>query len=84
MELTSGVGTICLPPASTGTGRRVRARSHRLAAQSALQDDAAALVVDVAGPVPFVIEGDDLRALAAGWTLARVGERAAWIGPAPE
>ena len=56
----------------------------RLAAQSALQDDAAALVVDVAGPVPFVIEGDDLRALAAGWTLARVGERAAWIGPAPE
>jgi hypothetical protein len=56
----------------------------RLAAQSALQDDAAALVVDVAGPVPFVIEGEDLRALAAGWTLARVGERAAWIGPAPE
>jgi len=56
----------------------------RLAAQAALQDDAAALVVDVAGPVTFVIEGDDLRGLAAGWTLARVGERAVWIGPAPE
>ena len=56
----------------------------RLAAQAALQDDAAALVVDVAGPTTFVIEGDDLRGLAAGWTLARVGERAVWIGPAPE
>jgi hypothetical protein len=56
----------------------------RLAAQSALQDGAAALVVDVAGPTSFVIEGDDLRGLAAGWTLARVGERAAWIGPSPE
>jgi len=56
----------------------------RLAAQSALQDGAAALVVDVAGPTSFVIEGDDLRGLAAGWTLTRVGERAAWIGPSPE
>ena len=56
----------------------------RLAAQSALQDDAAALVVDVAGPTTFVIEGEDLRGLAAGWTLARVGERAAWIGRSPE
>ena len=45
---------------------------------------AAALVVDVAGPVTFVVEGDDLRGLAAGWTPARVGGRAAWIGPAPE
>ena len=56
----------------------------RLAARSALQDGGAALVVDVAGPTPCVIEGDDLRGLAAGWTLARVGERAVWIGPAPE
>lgn len=58
--------------------------SARLAARSALQDGAAALVVDVAGPTTFVIEGDDLRALAAGWTLARVGDRTAWIGPATE
>ncbi len=52
------------------------------AAQAALQDDAAALVIDVAGPVTFVVEGEDLRGLAAGWTLGRVGERTAWIGPA--
>lgn len=52
-----------------------------LAARSALQDGAAALVVDVAGPVRFVVEGEDLERLAAGWTLARVGEQAAWIRP---
>jgi hypothetical protein len=52
-----------------------------VAAQSALQDGAAAVVVDVAGPVRFVVEGDDLERLAAGWTLARVGERTAWIRP---
>jgi hypothetical protein len=53
----------------------------QLAAQSAIQEGAAALVVDVAGPVPFVIEGDDVRGLAAGWTLARVDGRPAWVGP---
>lgn len=52
-----------------------------VAAQSAVQDEAAALVVDVAGPVPFVVEGEDLVGLAAGWRLARVGERTAWIRP---
>jgi hypothetical protein len=52
-----------------------------LAARSALQDGAAALVVDVAGPVRFVVEGDDLARLADGWTLARLGERTAWIRP---
>ena len=56
----------------------------RLAAQAALQDGAAALVVDVAGPVTLVVEGEDLEGLARGWRLARVGERAAWIRPAPE
>lgn len=54
-----------------------------VAARAALQDGAAALVVDVAGPVTFVVEGDDLQGLAAGWTLGRVGERTAWIGPSP-
>ncbi len=53
----------------------------RVAAQSALQDDAAALVIDIAGPVSLVIEGDDLTALAAGWQLARAGEQTVWIGP---
>ena len=50
-----------------------------LAARSAAQEGAAALVIDVAGPTRFVIEGDDLTAVASGWTLARVGERTAWI-----
>jgi len=55
-----------------------------LAARSAAQDGADALVVDVAGPTRFVIEGDDLAAVAAGWTLARVGEQTAWIRPPTE
>lgn len=53
------------------------------AARSAVQEEAAALVVDVAGPTPLVVEGDDLSGLAAGWRLGwvpgRVGERSAWI-----
>ena len=56
----------------------------RLAARAAVQDDAAALVIDVAGPTRFVVEGEDLQALAAGWTLGRAGERAVWIGPASD
>ena len=31
-----------------------------MAARAAVQERAAALVVDVAGPVPFVVEGEDL------------------------
>jgi SseB protein N-terminal domain len=34
------------------------------AAQAAIQDQAEALLIDVAGPVLFVVEGADLRALA--------------------
>lgn len=51
----------------------------RTAAQAALQDGAAALVVDVAGPAALVIEGEDLMGLAAGWTLTRVDGRSAWL-----
>lgn len=36
----------------------------RTAALAAVQEDAAAVVVDVAGPVTFVVEGAALRALA--------------------
>lgn len=54
----------------------------QLAAQSAIQEGAAALVVDVAGPVRVVVEGDDLRGLAAGWTLAQVDGTPAWVRPA--
>jgi hypothetical protein len=54
----------------------------RTAARAALQDHAAAIVVDVAGPATFVVEGQDLEGLAQGWTLARVGGRSAWVSPA--
>jgi len=53
----------------------------QVAAQSALQDDAAALVLDVAGPVTFVVEGDDLVGLAAGWQLVEVDGRSGWLRP---
>jgi hypothetical protein len=53
----------------------------RTAAQAALQDGAAAIVVDVAGPASFVVEGEDLEGLARGWALVRVGGRSAWVAP---
>jgi len=49
------------------------------AAQVALQENAAALVVDIAGPATYVLEGDDLVGVASGWTLTRVGDRTAWL-----
>ena len=55
-----------------------------VAARSAVQEGASALLVDVAGPARFVVEGDDLVRLAAGWTLGRVGDRWAWIGSTGE
>ena len=55
------------------------------AARAARSDGADALVVDVAGPDRFVVDGEDLEALAAGCRLARVrtdaGERAVWLDP---
>ena len=51
----------------------------RTAAQAALQDGAAAIVVDVAGPATFVVEGQDLEGLAQGWTLAQ-GRRPLRVG----
>jgi hypothetical protein len=51
------------------------------AARAALHDGADALLVDVAGPVTFVVETDDLRGLADGFTLTEVGGRAAWVRP---
>jgi hypothetical protein len=51
------------------------------AAQAALQDGADALVVDVAGPVKFVVESPDLRALADGLVVTLVGGRTAWVRP---
>jgi hypothetical protein len=51
------------------------------AAESALQDGASAVVVDVAGPVMFVVETEDLRELAAGHVLVPVSDRFGWVTP---
>lgn len=51
----------------------------RTAALSAVQEGAAALLIDVAGPVRVAVEGDDLAALAAGYRLARVGDQVGWV-----
>jgi hypothetical protein len=53
----------------------------RQAARAALQDGADALLVDVAGPVLFPVEGQDLRDLADGLVLRRVGDRWGWTRP---
>jgi hypothetical protein len=51
----------------------------RQAARAALQDKADALLVDLAGPVLFTVEGQDLRDLAAGLVLRRLGDSWGWI-----
>jgi len=51
------------------------------AARAAVHDGAEALVVDVAGPVMLVVEGDDLRSLADGFVLAELAGRPAWVRP---
>jgi hypothetical protein len=52
------------------------------AARAALQNGAEALVVDVAGPVLFAVEGEDLRSLASGDRLTRVGAAGwGWVRP---
>lgn len=51
------------------------------AAEAALGDDASAMVVDVAGPVMFVVEEADLRHLAQGYLLVRLDGRFAWAKP---
>jgi hypothetical protein len=48
------------------------------AARAAVQDDAAALLVDVAGPALLVVEGEDLRSLAEGFRLVETGGGWAW------
>ena len=61
------------------------------AAEAAVQDGAEAILLDVAGPVPFVVETDDLHDLAAGHRLVRVGDgldegvsgRYGWVTPGP-
>ena len=52
--------------------------SVRQAAQAALQDGAESLLVDVAGPAMLVVRAADVRALADGFRVVRVGSRLAW------
>jgi hypothetical protein len=57
------------------------------AATAAIQDGAEALLVDLAGPASYVVDGDDLTRLAAGWRLVAIGDGSAghgWIGPSAE
>ncbi len=49
-----------------------------LAARSALQEGASALVVDVAGPTTYAVEGELLEGLARGWSLARTDQGWGW------
>jgi hypothetical protein len=54
-----------------------------LAARSALQEGASALVVDVAGPTSYVVEGQLLEGLARGWPMVLTGRgEYAWVEPA--
>jgi hypothetical protein len=73
---------------SWDAGARPVPVATRLAAQSAVQEGAAALVVDIAGPATAVVEGDDLTRLAAGWRVVRLqdgrGDQLGWIGPVTE
>lgn len=55
----------------------------RQAAQAALHDGAQALLLDVAGPVLFVVEGEGLCSLADGCRLVPLpGGRWGWVSPA--
>ncbi|WP_249666069.1 SseB family protein [Nocardioides faecalis] len=56
-----------------------------LAAATAVQEGAAALVVDVAGPHQLVLAEDDLHRIAAGWRPVRLQDGGwGWLGAAPE
>jgi len=51
----------------------------RQAAEAAVQEQASALVVDIAGPTRFVVDGDSLTALGAGYRLAKIDGGIAWV-----
>ena len=51
----------------------------QLAATAALQENAAAIVLDIAGPAPAVLESDDLHHLAAAHHVIRLADNThAW------
>lgn len=60
--------------------------TSRRAAEAAVAEGAAALVLDVAGPVIYAVEEDDLRALAEGYVLSEVSGQIVWtkLSPSPD
>jgi hypothetical protein len=42
-------------------------------------DKSSDMLVDVAGPVRFVVEGEDLSCLARGWRLVRLEDGWGWL-----
>ena len=58
------------------------------AATAAVQDGAEALLVDLAGPASYVVDGEDLTRLAAGWRVVALGDSSGgghgWIGTSVE
>jgi hypothetical protein len=62
--------------------RPVPVAAH-LAAATAVQEGASALVVDVAGPHRLVVDGDDLHRIASGWSAVRLEDGGwGWLGAA--
>lgn len=53
------------------------------AARAAVQEGADAVVVDVGGPVMFVVESGEMEELAAGHVLARTSAGYAWLTGQP-
>jgi SseB protein N-terminal domain len=53
--------------------------SARDAARSALQEGAAALLLDVAGPTPYAVQGEALQGLAEGWSIVRTAQGSVWV-----
>ena len=53
------------------------------AARAALDEGADALLIDVAGPVPYAVERPDLEHLAAGHRLVRTVAGYAWLEAGP-
>ncbi|HVQ18251.1 MAG TPA: SseB family protein, partial [Actinomycetes bacterium] len=51
------------------------------AARSAVQEGAAALVIDVAGPTAYVVETHQLHELARGHVLVETPNGYAWLAP---
>lgn len=49
-------------------------------ARAARQDGASVIVVDIAGPVRYVVAEQDLDPLAQGLQLLRLGDELAWVG----